>query len=109
MKRSHLVIFLPNGFVACGFLEELHSSLLITPITYALDCLIGHFVFMSHYNSLFQVGIIMYLPTADARQRKQITEEFFHYRRLAQTQLWDRYSAYEHWAKIEVIVRIFCS
>ncbi|KAH7853764.1 hypothetical protein Vadar_006324 [Vaccinium darrowii] len=48
------------------------------------------------------VGIIMYLPTADARQRKQITEEFFHYRRLAQTQLWDRYSAYEHWAKIEV-------
>ncbi|KAL6987246.1 L-galactonolactone dehydrogenase [Sarracenia purpurea var. burkii] len=48
------------------------------------------------------VGIIMYLPTMDIRQRKQITEEFFHYRRLAQTQLWNRYSAYEHWAKIEV-------
>ncbi|KAF7147633.1 hypothetical protein RHSIM_Rhsim03G0034500 [Rhododendron simsii] len=48
------------------------------------------------------VGIIMYLPTADARQRKEITEKFFHYRHLAQTQLWDRYSAYEHWAKIEV-------
>ncbi|XP_027176145.1 L-galactono-1,4-lactone dehydrogenase, mitochondrial [Coffea eugenioides] len=48
------------------------------------------------------VGIIMYLPTTDARQRKQITEEFFHYRHLTYKQLWDRYSAYEHWAKIEV-------
>ncbi|KAL0404846.1 UNVERIFIED_CONTAM: L-galactono-1,4-lactone dehydrogenase, mitochondrial [Sesamum radiatum] len=48
------------------------------------------------------VGIIMYLPTMDARQRKQITEEFFHYRHLTQARLWDQYSAYEHWAKIEV-------
>ncbi|XP_057982638.1 L-galactono-1,4-lactone dehydrogenase, mitochondrial [Malania oleifera] len=48
------------------------------------------------------VGIIMYLPTTDARQRKEITEEFFHYRHLAQSQLWYQYSAYEHWAKIEV-------
>lgn len=48
------------------------------------------------------VGIIMYLPTTDARQRKQITEEFFHYRNLTYARLWDRYSAYEHWAKIEV-------
>ncbi|KAM7270638.1 hypothetical protein ACFE04_029852 [Oxalis oulophora] len=48
------------------------------------------------------VGIIMYLPTTDARQRKDITDEFFHYRRLTQEQLWDKYSAYEHWAKIEV-------
>ncbi|KAK3446591.1 hypothetical protein EUGRSUZ_A02267 [Eucalyptus grandis] len=48
------------------------------------------------------VGVIMYLPTSDARQRKEITEEFFHYRRLTQERLWDRYSAYEHWAKIEV-------
>ncbi|XP_072974763.1 L-galactono-1,4-lactone dehydrogenase 2, mitochondrial [Typha angustifolia] len=48
------------------------------------------------------VGIIMYLPTTDARQRKDITEEFFNYRRLTQTRLWDAYSAYEHWAKIEV-------
>ncbi|KZV38326.1 L-galactono-1,4-lactone dehydrogenase, mitochondrial [Dorcoceras hygrometricum] len=48
------------------------------------------------------VGIIMYLPTTDARQRKEITEEFFHYRKLAQATLWDKYSAYEHWAKIEV-------
>ncbi|KAL5745509.1 hypothetical protein ACOSP7_026655 [Xanthoceras sorbifolium] len=48
------------------------------------------------------VGIIMYLPTMEARMRKEITEEFFHYRHLTQSQLWDRYSAYEHWAKIEV-------
>ncbi|KAF8664663.1 hypothetical protein HU200_054372 [Digitaria exilis] len=47
------------------------------------------------------VGIIMYLPTSDARQRKDITEEFFSYRSLAQS-IWDDYSAYEHWAKIEV-------
>ncbi|XVE95822.1 hypothetical protein REPUB_Repub02eG0166400 [Reevesia pubescens] len=48
------------------------------------------------------VGIIMYLPTMDARQRKEITEEFFHYKHLSQAQLWDKYTAYEHWAKIEV-------
>ncbi|EOY09063.1 FAD linked oxidase [Theobroma cacao] len=48
------------------------------------------------------VGIIMYLPSMDARQRKEITEEFFHYRHLTQAQLWDKYAAYEHWAKIEV-------
>ncbi|XP_073151718.1 L-galactono-1,4-lactone dehydrogenase, mitochondrial-like isoform X2 [Henckelia pumila] len=48
------------------------------------------------------VGIIMYLPTTDARQRKEITEEFFHYRKLTQATLWEKYSAYEHWAKIEV-------
>ncbi|XP_074276778.1 L-galactono-1,4-lactone dehydrogenase, mitochondrial [Silene latifolia] len=48
------------------------------------------------------VGIIMYLPTTDPRQRKQITDEFFHYRYLTQTKLWDSYAAYEHWAKIEI-------
>ncbi|XP_078152044.1 L-galactono-1,4-lactone dehydrogenase isoform X2 [Carex rostrata] len=48
------------------------------------------------------VGIIMYLPTTDLRQRKDITEEFFHYRHLTQSTLWDHYSAFEHWAKIEV-------
>ncbi|XP_077241657.1 L-galactono-1,4-lactone dehydrogenase [Tasmannia lanceolata] len=48
------------------------------------------------------VGIIMYLPTTDARQRKDITEDFFHYRHLSQSHLWDEYFAYEHWAKIEV-------
>lgn len=44
----------------------------------------------------------MYLPTSDPRQRKDITDEFLHYRHLTQKQLWDQYSAYEHWAKIEV-------
>ncbi|XP_021838260.1 L-galactono-1,4-lactone dehydrogenase, mitochondrial [Spinacia oleracea] len=48
------------------------------------------------------VGIIMYLPTSDPRQRKEITDEFFHYRFLTQSRLWDLYSAYEHWAKIEI-------
>lgn len=56
---------------------------------------------------LYQVGIIMYLPTPDARQRKEITEEFFHYRRLTQSQLWDQYSAFEHWAKIEACISPF--
>lgn len=50
----------------------------------------------------------MYLPTPDARQRKNITEEFFHYRRLTQEKLWDQYSAYEHWAKIEVQLKFCC-
>ncbi|KAK1277710.1 hypothetical protein QJS04_geneDACA007409 [Acorus gramineus] len=54
-------------------------------------------------NDIFSwVGIIMYLPTMDARQRKEITDEYFHYRHLTQTRLWGEYSAYEHWAKIEV-------
>ncbi|GAB2267155.1 hypothetical protein Dimus_002140 [Dionaea muscipula] len=48
------------------------------------------------------VGIIMYLPTTDSRQRKDITDKFFHYRYLTQGRLWDRYSAFEHWAKIEI-------
>ncbi|PKA48704.1 L-galactono-1,4-lactone dehydrogenase 2, mitochondrial [Apostasia shenzhenica] len=48
------------------------------------------------------VGIIMYLPTMDARQRKEITEEFFLYKDLLQMRLWAKYFAYEHWAKIEV-------
>ncbi|CAO2831640.1 unnamed protein product [Amaranthus hypochondriacus] len=54
-------------------------------------------------NDIFSwVGIIMYLPTMEPRQRKLITDEFFHYRFMTQTRLWDLYSAYEHWAKIEI-------
>jgi len=49
-----------------------------------------------------QVGIIMYLLASDALQRKEITEEFFRYRSQTQANLWDDYSAYEHWAQIEV-------
>jgi len=44
----------------------------------------------------------MYMPTTEANQRKAITTEFFRYRLAAQRQLWNNYSAYEHWAKIEV-------
>ncbi|XP_010273249.1 PREDICTED: L-galactono-1,4-lactone dehydrogenase, mitochondrial [Nelumbo nucifera] len=59
--------------------------------------------FSSAEDDIFSwVGIIMYLPTMDARQRKEITEEFFNYRHLTQKQLWDQYSSCEHWAKIEV-------
>ncbi|CAN0907940.1 L-galactono-1,4-lactone dehydrogenase, mitochondrial [Linum grandiflorum] len=59
--------------------------------------------FSSNKDDIFSwVGIIMYLPTTDGRQRKDITDEFFHYRRLTQTELWDKYGAYEHWAKIEL-------
>lgn len=57
----------------------------------------------SDSDALFSwVGIIMYMPTMDSDQRKAITSEFFKYRRAAQKQLWDKYSAYEHWAKIEI-------
>lgn len=59
--------------------------------------------YSSDENDIFSwVGIIMYLPTMDQRQRKDITEEFFSYRQLTQSRLWDEFSAYEHWAKIEV-------
>ncbi|KAM1109773.1 hypothetical protein ACFX19_009251 [Malus domestica] len=51
----------------------------------------------------FATGWYNHVPSYnDPRQRKEITEELFHYRRLTHTQLWDKYSAYEHWAKIEV-------
>jgi len=74
------------------------------PRTHAYICCVDSRIVLAHvfHGPVFQVGIIMYLPTADPRQRKQITEEFFHYRFLTQTHLWDLYSAYEHWAKIEV-------
>ncbi|KAJ3681053.1 hypothetical protein LUZ60_015542 [Juncus effusus] len=59
--------------------------------------------FSNNADDIFSwVGIIMYLPTMDVRQRKEITEEFFHYRYLTQSTLWNDYSAFEHWAKIEV-------
>ena len=51
---------------------------------------------------MYQVGIIMYLPTTDEKQREAITERFFEYRKSTQHQLWDTYGAHEHWAKIEV-------
>ncbi|KAK3277544.1 hypothetical protein CYMTET_14457, partial [Cymbomonas tetramitiformis] len=48
------------------------------------------------------VGIIMYLPTSDPAQRKAITDRFFEYRGLAKKNLWTKYGAVEHWAKVEL-------
>eukprot|EP00850_Spirogloea_muscicola_P004349 SM000018S03714 [mRNA] locus=s18:972699:975136:- [translate_table: standard] len=48
------------------------------------------------------VGIIMYLPSEDDSERQAITRKFFDYRRSVALQLWDKYGAQEHWAKIEV-------
>ncbi|MCO5554993.1 hypothetical protein L7F22_008532 [Adiantum nelumboides] len=54
-------------------------------------------------DSIFSwVGIIMYLPTDDAKQREAITNKFLEYRRAAQRDPWDVFGAYEHWAKLEV-------
>jgi L-galactono-1,4-lactone dehydrogenase len=44
----------------------------------------------------------MYLPTSEVEQRAAITKSFFDYREAAQRQLWDKFGAHEHWAKIEV-------
>ena len=47
------------------------------------------------------VGIIMYLPTEDPGQRAQITKRFEEYRDLV-AQLRPQFTAWDHWAKIEV-------
>jgi hypothetical protein len=57
---------------------------------------------------IHQVGIIMYLPTTDEKQREAITHSFFDYRKSTQHQLWDTYGAHEHWAKIEVSNDLTC-
>lgn len=44
----------------------------------------------------------MYLPTEVAKEREAITKAFFEYRRATARALWDKYGAFEHWAKIEV-------
>ena len=52
------------------------------------------------------VGIIMYLPDDDLEARRgvreQITRRFFEYNDLCRHQLWQRYGAHQHWAKIEL-------
>ena len=53
-------------------------------------------------NAVFSwVGIIMYLPSEDPAQRAQITERFEKYRDLVAA-LRTKYTAWDHWAKIEV-------
>jgi len=46
------------------------------------------------------VGIIMYLPE-DEVQRKSITDRFWEYNAMCRKQLWPKYGAHQHWAKIE--------
>lgn len=48
------------------------------------------------------VGIIMYLSDDDAEQRRAITAAFDAYKRRCERQLWPRFGAVEHWAKIEL-------
>jgi L-galactono-1,4-lactone dehydrogenase len=48
------------------------------------------------------VGIIMYLCTEDARQRKAITDAFANYRGIVARELDEPFEAYVHWAKLEV-------
>lgn len=47
------------------------------------------------------VGIIMYLPSEDPKQRESITKRFFQYFRMTDV-LRKKYDAQEHWAKIEM-------
>jgi L-galactono-1,4-lactone dehydrogenase len=48
------------------------------------------------------VGIIMYLCVDDDAGRDAITQAFAAYRDMVATELDSPYSAYQHWAKIEV-------
>mmetsp|Transcript_486 Transcript_486/g.1413 ORF Transcript_486/g.1413 Transcript_486/m.1413 type:complete len:581 (-) Transcript_486:158-1900(-) len=48
------------------------------------------------------VGIIMYLPTQDPAERAAITRDFDAYKAQWRAAVLDRYSAVDHWAKIEV-------
>mmetsp|Transcript_9413 Transcript_9413/g.11565 ORF Transcript_9413/g.11565 Transcript_9413/m.11565 type:complete len:160 (-) Transcript_9413:56-535(-) len=48
------------------------------------------------------VGIIMYLPTNDQKQRKAITDAFYRYKFHCESSLWPKFGAVEHWAKIEL-------
>mmetsp|Transcript_5477 Transcript_5477/g.23253 ORF Transcript_5477/g.23253 Transcript_5477/m.23253 type:complete len:299 (+) Transcript_5477:494-1390(+) len=62
-------------------------------------------VWSSDMESVFSwVGIIMYLPPAGEEgdeERERITEAFQGYQQQLETNLWERYGAFEHWAKIE--------
>lgn len=47
------------------------------------------------------VGVIMYLPTDDTKQRQEITNRFFEYSGKMLRDICPKYNATEHWAKIE--------
>lgn len=111
-KELSTFVFEIKGGMHESFLT-FHVVFSLFAVLYNLNWWFATVVVLKHFLLVSQVGIIMYLPTMDARQRKEITEEFFHYRHLTQVELWDKYSAYEHWAKIEVLINIwhliFCS
>lgn len=48
------------------------------------------------------LGIIMYLPTDDAKQRQEITAKFGEYARRVEVDLLPKYKGTWHWAKLEV-------
>jgi len=48
------------------------------------------------------VGIIMYLPTDEQKQRDDITSRFWEYNDACRSQLWPKFGAHQHWAKIEL-------
>jgi len=47
------------------------------------------------------VGIIMYLPEEEV-QREAITKTFWEYNAMCRDNLWSKYGAHQHWAKIEL-------
>lgn len=56
-----------------------------------------------HPNDLHTwVGIIMYLPTEEASVRDAITRRFWEYNAMCRRELWSKYDAHQHWAKIEM-------
>ncbi|KAB5551727.1 hypothetical protein DKX38_009038 [Salix brachista] len=61
---------------------------------------------LKHFLLISQVGIIMHLPTIVAHERKEITDEFFHYRHLTQAELWDKDSDSKRCAKMEALINI---
>ena len=54
-----------------------------------------------HARALPQVGIIMYLPIDRPEARQAITDAFWDYNAVCRRQLWPKYDAHQHWAKIE--------
>jgi len=45
----------------------------------------------------------MYLPTQDQEQRNQITSAFKAFEGMCRKELWPKYGAAQHWAKIELV------
>lgn len=82
-----------EGIPAPAPIEQRWSSSSTSPMSPA---------FSRNKDDIFSwVGIIMYLPTENPEERRAITEAFDSYKRRCEKELWPRYGAVEHWAKIE--------